>query len=1174
MSAVPQTASIKPSQSRHVTAVLGPTNTGKTHLAIERMLGHESGLIGLPLRLLAREVYDKIVARIGPREVALITGEEKIKPERPRYYVCTVEAMPRDTGADFLAVDEIQLAADPDRGHVFTDRLFHARGMSETLLLGAQTMADSIRELVPGANFIARPRLSKLTYSGQKKITRMQSRSAIVAFSANDVYAIAELIRRQRGGAAVVLGALSPRTRNAQVALYQSGEVDFLVATDAIGMGLNLDVDHIAFAGTRKFDGRTHRSLTPAELAQIAGRAGRHLNDGTFGVTADVEPFDQELVNKLENHDFEPAKVLQWRNNDLDFGSIDRLKDSLKRVPDHARLCRARTADDLEAFELACNDPAISALATAPAAIKRLWDVCQVPDYRKVAPASHAELVATVYKYIMSEEGLIPEDWFAAQVEQADRTDGDIDTLSNRIAHIRTWTFVSNRREWLKDPDHWQNKTREIEDKLSDALHEQLTQRFVDKRTSVLMKSMRDKDSLFAEIEKDGRVVVERHYVGKLEGFSFTPDAAAAGVHGKAARNAAAKVLVHELAARADRLAAAPDTAFTLTREGQIIWEHQEIGRLSAGDDPLKPDFTLYSDEHLAAIDKDNITSRIETWLAHHIEIRLKPLVEISKAEEIAGLARGIAFRLRENFGILKRDTVADEIKSVDQEGRAQLRKYGVRFGAHHIYFPLLLKPASADLLLLLWLLKHGSEHNLTAASIAEAPRQGLTSVPRNAAVPEAFYRAAGFHVCGQRAVRIDMLERLADIIRPLTAWRPTETNAEAPAGAAGGGAFKIRPEMMSIMGCSSDELGLILESLGFRREQRPVKKTARASVHAGDEAANGSAVPAVAGNASDSAVEPAEALSGEADAAGVIAEPEAALGDAPHGTAEPSAESTPAPADGEPSEPEAAAAETPAPADGEPPAAPETVAAQTPAQADGEPPAEPAVVAEVAAKLDEGVKLEAAEPEIEEIWRFRRPKPKYERPEGQGDRRPHHRRPEGQAAGRERGHRPNQDRPRPPREGTNAGQPQPQPQPQDRQGDQAASGNREQRPGGGHHHDRNRQHRPNAGRSGPPPQFAAQQTAAGAPAKAEGTEQRAGGANQQRDRGPQQHQRHDRPNDRGSDRGRDSRPPRQQGRQPFAASAAPKKGSAAIDPDSPFAALSQLKERMEKKVQTQDETV
>ena len=1090
-----QSASIKPSQSRHVNAVLGPTNTGKTHLAIERMLGHETGLIGLPLRLLAREIYDKIVARIGPNEVALITGEEKIKPERPRYWVCTVEAMPLDVEADFLAVDEIQLAADFDRGHVFTERLFHARGQSETLLLGAQTMGDTIRELIPGANFIARPRLSKLTYAGQKKITRLQSRTAIVAFSANDVYAIAELIRRQRGGAAVVLGALSPRTRNAQVALYQSGEVDFLVATDAIGMGLNLDVDHIAFAGTRKFDGRAHRSLTPAELAQIAGRAGRHLNDGTFGVTGDVEPFDQELVNKLENHDFEQVKVLQWRNTDLDFGSIDRLKESLRRLPEHARLQRARTADDLEALDLATNDPRIAELAVAPAAIKQLWEVCQVPDYRKVAPATHAELVGSLYKFVMSDEGTIPEDWFAGQVEQADHTEGDIDTLSNRIAHIRTWTFVSNRREWLKDPDHWQAKTREIEDRLSDALHEQLTQRFVDKRTSVLMKSMRDKDSLFAEIEKDGRVVVEKHYVGKLEGFSFTPDAAAAGVHGKAARNAAAKVLVHELAARADRLAAAPDTAFTLTREGQIIWERQEIGRISAGDDPLNPNFSLFSDEHLAAIDKDNITTRIETWLGHHIEVRLKPLQEISKAEEISGLAKGIAFRLRESFGVLKRETVADEIKSVDQEGRAQLRKYGVRFGAHHIYFPLLLKPASADLLLLLWLLKHGAEHNLTTAAIAEAPRQGLTSVPRNGAMPEAFYRAAGFHVCGLRAVRVDMLERLADIIRPLTAWKPTEAATEPPAGAAGGGAFRIRPEMMSIMGCSGDELGLILESLGFRREKRPLKKTvlvARAEAVEGAPAVDGAApvaeaapapaeVPDGVQAANDNAALPAgELVSGAAEAEGsaavTVEEPAPSAIEANDNVAPGSGEAQAEPAQ---AEAEGAGGESAA-------VAPTDSAPAAPAQADGE-----------ATAQAEAAPSESADPEFEEVWRFRRPRPAFERTEGAAGGRPHHRRPHGAGDGRERGARPNQDRPRPPRDGTNAAAPQGQAQDGQKDQAQAQGAPREQRHGGGGRGPGNRDHgrhqRPNAERQGRPPQQQGAQPEASAQAKPEGAQQRPG---------------------------------------------------------------------------------
>src|SRR5262245_20572255 len=542
---------------RNVTAVLGPTNTGKTHLAIERMLGHQSGLIGLPLRLLAREVYDKIVARTGADAVALVTGEEKIKPERPRYYVCTVEAMPRGVDVDFLAIDEVQLAADPERGHVFTDRLLHARGREETLLLGAQTMRQTIAELIPGANFISRPRLSKLTYAGEKKITRLPARTAVVAFSASEVYAIAELMRRQRGGAAVVLGALSPRTRNAQVALYQSGDVDFLVATDAIGMGLNLDVDHVAFAGVRKYDGQVHRELTPAELAQIAGRAGRHMNDGTFGVTGTVQGFASDLVERLETHTFDNVKSLQWRSRDLDFRSLDQLRDSLRRVPDEPRLARARIADDTAALESVSADPAVAAMATNPEAVARLWDVCQVPDYRKISSQDHADLVATLYKFLMGPSGRIPVDWFANQVAFADRTDGDIDTLANRIAHIRTWTFVSNRGDWLDDPEHWQGRTRAIEDTLSDALHECLTQRFIDRRTSALMRGLKEKDGLVADIAQDGAVQVENHYVGRLQGFRFFPDTQAEGIHGKAARTAAAQVLAKELAMRARRVSAA-----------------------------------------------------------------------------------------------------------------------------------------------------------------------------------------------------------------------------------------------------------------------------------------------------------------------------------------------------------------------------------------------------------------------------------------------------------------------------------------------------------------------------------------------------------------------------------------------------------------------------------------
>ncbi len=812
---------------RNVTAVLGPTNTGKTHLAIERMLGHDTGMIGLPQRLLAREVYDKIAGRIGPDKVALITGEEKIKPENPRFWVSTVEAMPREIDVDFLAIDEIQLAADPERGHVFTDRLLHARGKLETLMLGAGTMREAISDLIPGANFISRPRLSKLTYSGQKKITRLPARTAVVVFSANDVYAIAELIRRQRGGAAVVLGALSPRTRNAQVAMYQSGDVDFLVATDAIGMGLNLTVDHVAFASVRKFDGQNHRTLTPAELAQIAGRAGRHMNDGTFGVTGDVEPFENDLVERIETHTFDTVKLLQWRNRRLDFSSLDALRDSLRTFPREARLTRARMADDVIALETVSQDRELVDMVRGPAATAILWDVCQVPDYRKISSQNHAELVATLYKFLMTGEERIPEDWFARQVALADRTDGDIDTLANRIAHIRTWTFVSNRANWLRDPEHWQGRTRAIEDSLSDALHEQLTQRFVDRRTSALMRGMRDKDGLAAEIGEDGAIHVENHYVGRLKGFLFSPDAHAEGIHGKAARNAAAQVLAKELSMRTRRVASAKSDAFKLSRNGRILWRGEEVARLEPGENPLKPQLVLMVDDHLQAPDKEKIQERLTNWLSETIRERLKPLIELAEAQDLSGLARGIAFRLTENFGVLKRESVAEEMKSLDQAGRAQLRRFGVRFGAFNIHFPLLLKPAPAELTLALWALKHAGEHGLSLDTLPQPPRPGLTSAPADPAIPEAFYRACGYHVCGPRAVRIDILERLADLIRPLLAWRPNPENPSAtpPKGSTGDGGFVVIPEMMSILGCSPEELGDVFRTLGFRLDRRPVKQ-------------------------------------------------------------------------------------------------------------------------------------------------------------------------------------------------------------------------------------------------------------------------------------------------------------------------------------------------------------
>ncbi len=807
-------------RGRGVTAVLGPTNTGKTHLAIERMLAHDVGIIGLPLRLLAREVYDKIVARVGSAKVALITGEEKIKPPSPRFYVCTVEAMPLELEADFVAVDEVQLAADGERGHVFTDRLFHARGLSETLLLGAATMRDAIRELLPGANLVSRTRLSELTYAGDKKITRLPRRSAIVGFSANDVYAIAELVRRQRGGAAVVLGALSPRTRNAQVALYQNGDVDFLVATDAIGMGLNLDLDHVAFAGIRKFDGQSHRNLTPAEVGQIAGRAGRHMNDGTFGVTGQAAPFDSDLVDRLENHSFDQVGFLQWRNRKLDFSSIERLRESLREAPDHPRLVRARMVDDVIALENVSRDPTARDRAKGPATVRLLWEMCQIPDYRKISAASHAELVATLYGYVTSDEGKIPADWFAHQVALADRTDGDLDTLSSRLAQIRTWTFVSHHAQWLDDPEHWQGRTRAIEDTLSDALHERLTQRFVDRRTSVLMRRLRDKEEMIAEIGSNGRILVENHYVGRLDGFRFTPDTAGDGIHGKAARHAAAKVLARELAARAEALAAAPDAAITFKPNGRMVWQGSEVARLERGATALKPRIQLVADEHLAGPERESVLKRLEARLAAELDAKLKPLIALSEASDLSGLARGLAYQLTENLGVLRRDGAQNEIQALDQAARAQLRQYGVRFGAFNVYIPALLKPAAADLLLLLWALFAGHADALPAR-----PQQGLTSVAAANGIPEPYWRAAGFHVAGGRAIRIDMLERLSDLIRARVSFRSAEagTGSEPPTGATGDGGFRVVPELMSVVGCSGEEFASILKALGFRRERRKI---------------------------------------------------------------------------------------------------------------------------------------------------------------------------------------------------------------------------------------------------------------------------------------------------------------------------------------------------------------
>nr|WP_250813706.1 helicase-related protein [Neorhizobium tomejilense] len=919
---------------RGVTAVLGPTNTGKTHYAIERMVAHGTGVIGLPLRLLAREVYTRLVEKVGASQVALVTGEEKITPPNARFSVCTVEAMPRETKASFVAIDEVQLAGDLERGHIFTDRILHLRGRDETLLLGAATMRPILERLLPGITIVERPRLSQLFYAGQKKITRLPQRSAIVAFSADEVYAIAELIRRQRGGAAVVLGALSPRTRNAQVGLYQSGDVEYLVATDAIGMGLNLDVDHVAFAQDRKFDGYQFRSLNPAELAQIAGRAGRHVRDGTFGVTGQVAPFEDELVERIESHHFDHVKVLQWRSKNLDFSSLKALRESLDASPTLQGLTRALPATDSQAFDYLSRYPEIKDIATTPQRVEKLWEACALPDYRRIAPAQHADLISTLFSDLVR-FGTVNEEFMAEQVRRADRTDGEIDTLSARIAQIRTWTYVSNRPGWLADPTHWQEKTREIEDRLSDALHERLTKRFVDRRTSVLMKRLRENAMLEAEISVNGDVFVEGHHVGQLAGFRFTPVSGTEGPDAKAVQGAAQKALALEFEARAARLYASGNSDLAVGSDGSVRWLGEPIARLAPTEHVMRPRVILLSDEQLTGNAREHVLARLERFVNHHIATVLKPLDDLSRAEDLQGLAKGLAFQLVESLGVLFRRDVADDVKSLDQDARASMRRYGIRFGAYHVFMPMLLKPAPAELITLLWALKNDGLDKPGYGDLIPALAAGRTSVVADPTFERTFYKLAGFRFLGKRAVRIDILERLADLIRPLLQWKPGST--PRPEGAYDGRRFTATTAMLSILGATPDDMEEILKGLGYRADA--VKPEEAQAFLAGQDAGSVSAVPVAA---SASAGDAPEASDGD-DA------------DASDASAETTAET-----------PSADVAPEAAPAEAVADAAPAETATAEPVASE-EAPAEQAAADDV---TDEAKAAEAGEPKPVLLWR------------------------------------------------------------------------------------------------------------------------------------------------------------------------------------------------------------
>jgi ATP-dependent RNA helicase SUPV3L1/SUV3 len=789
---------------------LGPTNTGKTYLAIDRMMGHPSGMMGFPLRLLARENYDRVVAIKGAGKVALVTGEEKIIPDHPSYFLCTVESMPLGREVAFLAVDEVQLAADPDRGHVFTDRILHARGYNETMLLGSDTMASMIRRLVPNCEFISRPRFSRLAYAGTDKITRLTPRSAVVAFSAAGVYGIAELLRRQKGGAAVVMGALSPRTRNAQVEMFQNGEVDYLVATDAIGMGLNMDVSHVAFGELSKFDGRARRRLVAAELGQIAGRAGRHMADGTFGTTADAGSLAPELVEAVESHTFDRLRTVYWRNSDLPFANLSALMRALDSPAPAPGLIPVRHGPDHLALKSLATEHDIARTASGPDQVRLLWEVCQIPDFRGRNGAQHARFLASVFRYI-AEGGTLPDDWIARNIDRLDRADGDIETLTGRIDQIRTWTYISHRADWVRDDGAWQARTRAVEDKLSDALHDRLTQRFVDKRTTALVKGLRAKGELLAEINSDSTVTVEGHVVGRLDGLRFQSAPLEGGdgvVARKALQNAALHALGPEIAARLSAIAGAGEDDLHLGSDGLIRWTGAPIGQLVAGPHPLTPAVRVLPNDLTNTRQEGALLGHLETWMRDSLRRHLGPLVSARDAGRdatLAGPIRGILYQLAESLGAVPRRETQSLLRELDARGRKALARAGVRLGTETVFLDGIASTEAVRLRGLLWCVRAGVAGDEAAARV-ESMAGANAGAPRDSAWPDAFYRACGYVPLGARVLACSRAEALAALARKLARQ----------------GAFAPTRDLCRLAGGGVDDLVGALLALGFRSEDGP----------------------------------------------------------------------------------------------------------------------------------------------------------------------------------------------------------------------------------------------------------------------------------------------------------------------------------------------------------------
>jgi ATP-dependent RNA helicase SUPV3L1/SUV3 len=780
-----------------ITAVLGPTNTGKTHLAIETMLSFETGMIGFPLRLLAREVYDKIIKKIGHEKVALITGEEKIIPPNAKYFLCTVESMPIDKSLDFVGVDEIQMCADHERGHIFTDRLLNMRGNKLTMLMGSNTIKNIILKLDDDIEFINRNRLSKLSYSGHKKISRINRKTAIIAFSSEEVYAIAELIRRQKGGAAIVMGSLSPKTRNAQVELYQSGDVDFLVATDAIGMGINMDLDCVYFSNLRKFDGKKIRKLNLSEIGQIAGRAGRYLNDGSFGITGDCKEINSEEVNLLENHKFEEIRTLFWRSSNLNFNNPQSLIKSLEEKPQKEWLRKIYECGDEKALKYFLKDKNFENINFDNKTLALLWECCQIPDFVKKTYGNHYEVIENVFKFLNSDNGKITNEYMRLQLLKLDKLEGNVDSLSNRIANVRTWSYVSNKNNWIENQHYWIEKTKLLEDKLSDRLHEELTKTFIDKRASILARGLKQDMEFKTEILENNDVKIDNQFIGKINGLKLELDLKQGALETdiKSLKKAARQTIGPELEKRIQIII---DTGLIeLNKDFKIYWGRFVIAKLTQGNDYLSPNFQLVVDDIIEQDQKQKLNTFINKWLRNKIDTVLQSLIDLKNLKDKHSSIKALAYQLYENNGVLKRENVSEYLKSLGQGERKVLRDLGVKFGRYHIFLHKLIKPEPVILRTLLWKNFHQKYFKLNP------PTFGLNFIEDKDNINKYFMLLCGFEKFDSYFIRIDILERLfMQIINS-----GSEENKQ----------IKLVPEMLNLLGCSKDNFKKIIQKMNYK---------------------------------------------------------------------------------------------------------------------------------------------------------------------------------------------------------------------------------------------------------------------------------------------------------------------------------------------------------------------